>query len=112
LLLFALAGCSTPAATASAPPPPPASVSPAARADAHTDEQQAFLDKLVAIDPDLIDSPDQVIGRGANSCGELGKPEDTRVQDTIARFSGAVAVTPDQARKILDAAQATICKGR
>jgi hypothetical protein len=42
----------------------------------------------------------------------LDKPEDTRIQDTVARFSGAVTVTPDQARKILDAAQATICKGR
>jgi hypothetical protein len=112
VLLFALAGCATPAATASAPPPPPAAATPAARSDAHTAEQQAFLDRLVSIDPGLVDSPDQVIGRGANSCGELDKPEDTRIQDTVARFSGAVTVTPDQARKILDAAQATICKGR
>lgn len=112
IVMFALVGCSTPAATASAPPPAAAPVSPAARAQAHTAEQQAFLDRLLSIDPDLVDTPDQAIGRGANSCSELDKPEDIRVQNTVARFSAAAPVTPDQARKILDAAQATVCKDR
>jgi hypothetical protein len=112
VLFAALVGCSTPAAPASAPPPAPAPVTPAARAQAHTAEQQAFLDRLLTIDPDLVDTPDQVIGRGVNSCSELDKPEDIRVQNTVARFSGAVPVTPDQARKILDPAQATVCKNR
>jgi hypothetical protein len=110
LLLLALAGCATPAA---APPPPaPAPAAPAPWGVAHTANQQAFLDRLVAIDPDLVDSPDLVIGRGANTCTELDKPEDVKVQDTVSRFSAAGTVTPDQARKILDAAAATICKDR
>jgi hypothetical protein len=109
ILLVALAGCSTAATTAS-PPPAPAPAAPAAGSRAHTDEQQHFLDRMVTIDADLVDTPDQVIGRGMDSCKELDAPEDTRVQNTIALFSGPKQVTADEARKILDAAQETVCK--
>jgi hypothetical protein len=102
LLLVALAGCSGPAPTTPAPAPAPA--------PARTGAQQEFLHQLLTIDPDLVDSPDKVLDRGENTCSERDKPADVRLNNTVARFSGAATVTADEARKILDAADTTICK--
>jgi hypothetical protein len=107
VLLLALAGC----ATTAAPPPAPAPAGPASGAQARTTEQRAFLDRVVTIDPDLLDDPEQVIARGTDTCADLGKPESAAVQGTVDRFSGAKPVTQDQAREILDAAKETVCAG-
>jgi hypothetical protein len=108
LLLLTVAACAAPAPAAPAPAP----AGPASGAQARTTEQRAFLDRVVTIDPDLLDDPQQVITRGTDTCADLDKPDDAAIQGTIDRFSGAGPVTADQARKILDAAKETVCAGR
>jgi DNA/RNA endonuclease YhcR with UshA esterase domain len=70
------------------------------------------LDKVMTINADLLDNPERVIRRGGNTCDEFVKPADTQVKNTVERFSGAVTVTPAQAKKILAAAKETICKDK
>lgn len=110
-VVLAVAACGgSPSDTARPTTPPPAPTTTAAALPEPPTQAQvdAFLDRVRSVDAGLLHDPVEAARLGQAICADIaqGRPEETVVGNTAARFS----VDRDLAGHLVDAARATICR--
>ncbi|MGH3940481.1 MAG: DUF732 domain-containing protein [Pseudonocardiaceae bacterium] len=119
-LALTLTGCATddpatpspttstvPPTTRTAPPPIPSTEIPIEQIG-----RVAFLGALMSIDVELMQEPERSLEAGQTVCADIdaGKPEQTIIDNARKEFSSdTLALTEDQARRIVEAARTNIC---
>ncbi|MEV7360368.1 DUF732 domain-containing protein [Kitasatospora sp. NPDC091276] len=101
--------------SASAPAPQAPAETPKQPSGAPSPDQAqtaALVASLRAVDPALVAKEDKAVSRARDTCLDLrsGKDAATVQKNAAARFTGgSVAVTDDQAAKIVDAVKGSFC---
>ncbi|MFC3980178.1 DUF732 domain-containing protein [Streptosporangium jomthongense] len=71
-------------------------------------ERDAYLAALRSVDPGLVEKEDQAVRRGRDTCLDILEKKTTAqvAANAKVRFTGAVTVSEEQARQIVEAVKA------
>ena len=112
-IALTLAGCATEDPATSPPTtntPPP--TTPSGEVPIEEMGRGAFLAALMSIDLEFMQEPERALEQVGTVCADIeaGKPEQTIIDDARQRFSSdTLALTEEQARRVVDAARANVC---